>query len=244
MLKSKSAQAKQHICISVALIAGLCSLAACKKTVVSDKVVSVATPMPTTEPPRKGIGDGIADTQAIIKITGTKCSAERITEFAVKVAGLKNTDWIKFRCDDPDKEIKVDTKKGYCNVLQLRPRVYMTKSGVSEEYYRETANSSHRFFFKVKQSTSQSTTSRGVNIVFEDTTDEYIKKTYEPCSKDPNLQKVTDVIEGGEKACAQILGKVTDKPAAVDWDDFQFTVESDQVQFTVEGFPDVGCSPN
>lgn len=250
IMKSIFTEFKLQFGTSFALLAGLCVLSACKKTVVSDKIVTITTPTPTTEPPRKGIGDGIADTQAIIKITGTKCSAERITEFAVKVAGLKNTEWINFRCNETDKEIRVDTKKGYCNVLQLRPRVSMTKNGETEEYYRESANSSHKFFFKARPATSQSSISRGVNISFEDTTDLYTKQTYEPCkkaadeNKDLSVQKVMDVIEGNEKTCAHILGKVPDKPAAVDWDDFQFTVESDQVQFTVEGFPEIGCSPN
>jgi hypothetical protein len=45
-----------------------------------------------------------------------------------------------------------------------------------------------------------------------------------------------------QKTCTQILGKDPSKPAAVDWDDFEFSVESDQVQFSVESFPNIGCS--
>ena len=218
----------------------------CKKTVISDRVVSVATPSPTTEPPRKGIGDGVPDTTATIRLTGTRCSAERITEFEVKVAGLKNTEWTKFTCSDKSKEIRINTKSGYCNVLQLRARVSITKTGLTEEYVRETAKAADQQFFIVDQNPEVNARGEGINIHFEDTTDAYWNKTYQPCvdgSKSAN-DLVLDVIEGNQKTCTQILGKDPAKPAAVDWDDFEFSVESEQVKFSVESFPNIGCSSN
>jgi len=253
MLKSDRTCSQPLLRCCFSLLVSALFLAACKKTVVSDKITTVTTPTPSAEPPRRGIGDGLADTQTVIRISGTKCAAERTTEFALKVAGLKNTEWVKFGCKEGKETfIKVDTKKGYCNILQLRPYVLLAnKQGVTiEEYYRETANSNHKFFFKVTQSNSQNSISKGVRISFEDTTDAYISKTYNPCKeaaeqkKDLNTTKVFDEIEKVEKTCAQVLGMIPDKEAAVEWNDFEFTVESDQVQFTVEGFPEMGCSPN
>jgi len=218
----------------------------CKKTVVADKVAPIASPSPTIEPPRKGIGDGIPDTQALIKLTGTRCSAERITEFEVKVAGLKNSSWIKFTCSDKSKEITIDTKSGYCNVLQLRAHVNMTKAGLTEDYFRETAKAIDKHYYIIDQNASSNAGGKGINVHFEDTNDNYWNKTYKPCLDGSKAESdtVLDVIEGNQKTCARILGKVAGEPAAVDWDDFEFTVESGQVQFTVEGFPDIGCSPN
>jgi hypothetical protein len=218
----------------------------CKKTVVSDRVIARPTPTPTVEGPRKGIGDGLPDTTAIIRLTGTRCSAERITEFEVKVAGLKNTQWTKFTCSDKSKEIRINTKSGYCNVLQLRARVSITKTGLTEEYVRETAKASDQQYFIVDQNPEGNASAEGINIHFEDTTDAYWNKTYQPCVDGSKAASdlVLDVIEGNQKSCTQILGKDPAKPAAVDWDDFEFSVESDQVQFSVEAFPNVGCSPN
>jgi hypothetical protein len=204
----------------------------------------MVTSSPTAEPPRKGIGDGMPDTTATIRLTGTRCSAERITEFEVKVAGLKNTEWTKFTCSDKSKEIRINTKSGYCNILQLRARVSMTKTGLTEEYVRETAKAVDQQYFIVDQNSEGNARGEGINIHFEDTTDAYWNKTYQPCvnGSKSGTDLVLDVIEGNQKTCTQILGKDPSKPAAVDWDDFEFSVESDQVQFSVESFPNIGCS--
>lgn len=218
------------------------SMAACKKTVISDKV----TPL-VTATPAKGIGDGIPDSEAIIRLTGTKCDAERVTTFEIKVAGLRDTDWTKFTCDDKTKEIRIATKSGFCNVLQLRAHVVFTKQGLTpEDYYRETSKSLDKPFFIVDQSSASNDPSKSVNVHFEDTNDEYWASTYTPClGENKKLTDIVpDVIEGGEKTCSQILGKDKDKPPAVDWNDFEFAVESEDVQFSVESFPDIGCNPN
>lgn len=217
-------------------------LVGCKKTVIADKV----TPLVTATPAR-GIGDGVPDSEATIRLTGTKCDAERLTTFEVRVAGLRDTGWTQFTCQDKTKEFRIATKSGFCNVLQLRARIVFKKAGLDpEDYYRETAKESDKPFFIVDQSAASNDPSKSVNVHFEDTTDLFWSKTYTPCLADnKNLQdRVPDVIEGGEKTCAQVLGKDKDVLPAVDWNDFEFSVDSDEVQFSVEGFPDIGCKPN
>jgi len=234
------------VCLRLGLLALAVLHVGCNKTVVSDKIVPIATSTPAKqEPTRKGIGDGLADTKSTIRLTGTKCDAERLTEFEVKVAGLSNTTWTKFLCSDKTKEIKIDTKKGYCNVLQLRAHVSMTKAGFADDYYRETAKQVDRSFFKIDQMVGDDKKIIGTNIHFEDTNDSYWNNTYKPCLDKVKAESDTikDVIEGDMKTCARILGKEPGKSAAVDWNDFEFSVESDEVEFTVENFPEIGCSP-
>lgn len=225
--------------------------AACKKTVISDKVVPVATPVATLEPPKKGIGDGVPDTKAILRLTQAKCDAERKTAFAVKVAGLKNADWIPLTCNDKSREVEINTKKGYCNVLQLKADVSFVKTGLPEERYtRQTVNASDKVFFNVDQRPSESGGVQGMNIHFEDTNDSYWNTAYMFCMKNPAGVVAVEPITGVKnQSCSNILKGYTGQDGrpvspAVDWNDFEFTVESDQVQFTVEGFPEIGCSPN
>jgi hypothetical protein len=242
MQAGKMSPCKNMLITAVAATLVISALSACKKTVISDKVTPLVTPSPA-----KGIGDGVPDSEAIIRLTGTKCDGERVTTFEIKVAGLRDTGWTKFTCDDKTKEIKIATKSGFCNVLQLRAHVVFTKAGLNpEDYYRETSKSQDKPFFIVDQSTASNDPSKNVNIHFEDTNDDFWAKTYTPClGENKNLMdKVFDVIEGNEKTCAQVLGKDKDSPPAVDWNDFEFSVESDNVQFSVESFPDIGCNPN
>lgn len=231
---------------AILFIQATLALESCKKTVVSDKVTPIVTQAPELETPRKGIGNGIADTQATIILNGTKCSAERVTEFEVKVLGIKDTSWTKFKCTDKSKEILIDAKTGYCNVLQLRAHVSMDKPGFEEKYIRETAKVVDKQYFIVDQTISENSIEKGINIHFEDINDEYWSKTYKPCLDKIKAESdtVLDIIEGDQKTCAEILGQVPEKDPAVDWNDFEFSVMSDQVKFSVEGFPDVGCNPN
>jgi hypothetical protein len=229
--------------------------AGCKKTVISDKVVPVAVPTATAEPLKKGIGDGVPDTKAVLRLVNANCEAERTTVFSVKVAGLVNTDWITLSCKEKSKEVVINTKKGYCNVLQLKSEVTFDKtnqdgSKTIEKYTRSTAVASDLAFFKVDQKPAVNGSSAGTNIHFEDTNDDYWNKAYMICLKDKNATIALEPITGNKnQSCANILNGYTDTTnkkinPVVEWNDFEFTVESDEVQFTVEGFKDIGCSPN
>ncbi|MEN9809625.1 MAG: hypothetical protein RLZZ488_1192 [Pseudomonadota bacterium] len=244
----------QAICRS--FLAFLLLAQACNKTVVSDKVVPVSTPVVTVAPPKTGIGDGIPDTKAIIRLTKANCEAERKSVFQLKVAGLVNTDWIQINCNDKDREIEINTKKGYCNVLQLKADVTFEKAGLkSESYQRSTQTSEDKDFFKVTQKQVDGAVS-GVNIDFEDTNNDFWKYAYVQCVNDPSKTILKAPIDGGDLPCSVVLnGGVVEElkngvrtqreiPKIVDWNDFQFTVESSDVQFSVEGFPNLGCKPN
>lgn len=220
---------------------------ACNKTVVSDKVVPVSTPVVTDTPPKKGIGDGIPDTKAIIRLTKANCDAERKSVFQLKVAGLVNTEWIQINCNDTGRDIEINTKKGYCNILQLRADVSFEKTGLKpESYQRSTQKSEDKDFFKVSQNQVNGTVS-GINIDFEDTNDDYWNVAYKQCVQDPSKTITKVPIDGRDLSCSVILNGETvggKNEKIVDWNDFQFSVESSDVQFAVEGFPDLGCQVN
>jgi hypothetical protein len=230
------------------LICSVFATQACRKTVVSDKVVPVAIATATAEPLKKGIGDGIPDTKAVLRLTNASCEAERQTVFSVKVAGLINTDWIKLSCNDKSKEIVINTKKGYCNVLQLKADVSFSKAGLNpESYTRSTSVASDLSFFKIDQTAARNENRAGTNIHFEDINDDYWNNAYMICLKDKNKIITKEPITGLEnQPCSNILSGYTNSKnekidPVVEWNDFEFTVESDDVQFTVEGFKDFGC---
>jgi len=229
--------------------AALCCVFAlsCKKTVISDKVEPVATSAPID----RGIGDGKSDSKAKLRLTNARCDAERKTTMAVKVAGLKNTDWVELNCETTGREIEIDTKTGYCNVLQLKGTVTFEKKGLqSENYIRTTSNSADKDFFKVENLSQASNTTKGMNIQFEDTNDLYWKNAYQYCLKNENAVLTMEPITGiKNQPCKNVLNSYqnasgTTITPAIDWNDFEFTVESESVQFAVEGFSDVGCSSN
>ncbi|NBX18102.1 MAG: hypothetical protein EBR09_12135 [Proteobacteria bacterium] len=239
-----------HILLSVLFFA-----AGCKKTVVSDKVVPIAIATATAEPLKKGIGDGVPDTKAVLRFVNANCEAERKSVLSVKVAGLVNTDWITISCSDKTKEVVINSKKGYCNVLQLKSDVSFQKKDsegkeIRENYVRTTASAADRVFFKVDQPAAKSNGRTGINIHFEDTNDDYWNKAYMICLKDTNATIPEEPITGvRNQACKNIINGYTDTAnkkinPVVEWNDFEFTAESDEVQFTVEGFKDVGCNPN
>jgi len=235
------------------ILLGCAALLGCKKTVISDRVVPVAVATATIEPLKKGIGDGIPDTKATIRLTKARCDKDeyRKTVFSVKVAGLVKTDWISMNCNDLAREIVIDTKKGYCNVLQLKADVSFAKQNMtSESYQRTSATQKDQGFFKADQKKAENGSIAGVNIRFEDTNDAYWNTAYLVCLNDKNAKIDLEPITGvRNQPCTNILNGYVDPvkgkiDAPVDWNDFEFSVESDQVQFAVEGFKDLGCSPN
>lgn len=216
---------------------------ACNKTVVSDKVVPVRTP-DTTPAQNNGTIEGqTPDTKSKIRISKAACEAERKTEFQLKVRGLVGTDWIRLSCDDikNGKEFEVDSKKGYCNVLELKADVSFTKTGLpSENYVRASSNLSDKVFFRLEPVSGSAATS-ALKISFEDTNDEYWNKGFQYCSNNPGgtIGKVpiTGVINQKCDAFMQ------DPGMAVDFNDFVFSVESNDVEFAVENQPEIGCKP-
>ncbi|NBW80562.1 hypothetical protein EBR21_02300 [bacterium] len=216
---------------------------ACNKTVVSDKVVPVKTP--DTSPTRNnGNIEGQApDIKSKIRISKAACNAERKTEFQVKVRGLVGTDWIRLSCDDikSGKEFEVDSKKGYCNVLELKAEVSFSKTGLpSENYTRVSSNLSDKVFFKLEPVSGSALTS-ALKISFEDTNDEYWNKGFQYCSKNPaGTIELVPITGARNQSCESFI---KDPGMAVDFNDFVFSVESNDVQFAVENQPEIGCKP-
>jgi hypothetical protein len=229
---------------------------ACNKTVVSDKVVPVKTP-DTSPTQNNGTIEGqTPDTKSKIRISKASCDAERKTEFQVKVQGLIGTDWIRLSCDDikSGKEFEVDSKKGYCNVLQLKTDVTFDKSPFTpEKYTRTTSNPSDKFFFKLEAVGGSSSTS-ALKIRFEDTNDDFWNEVYLICKNTSDkLWEQTQITLSKlqyEKTwtCDEFMNgrkkqDGTRWPTIVDFDDFVFSIESNDVQFAVENQPEIGCKP-
>ncbi|MFZ9520648.1 MAG: hypothetical protein ACO3A4_09240 [Silvanigrellaceae bacterium] len=218
---------------------------ACNKTVVSDKVVPVKTPDTSPATGSGNIDGQTPDAKSRIRISKANCDAERKTLFQVKVAGLVGTEWIRMTCEEikSGKEFEVDSKKGYCNVLQLKADVSFEKTNANgtvtkENYTRSSANLSDKVFFKIEPGSDAGTLS-ALRIKFEDTNDDYWNKAYQYCTTNPNGVIEMVPITGVMKQECQSF--ISDPGMAVDFNDFVFSIQSSDIQFAVENQPGIGC---
>jgi len=192
-----------------------------------------------------------ADSKASLKLVNANCKGERKTTFSIRVAGVKDAEWLPISCNDNDKVIELDVRKGECNVLQLKADVTFDKPPASDKYQRSTALKDDLEFFKVQQIAGSA--SHGLRVLFEDTNNDYWKNAWNFCESNPDgAVKLVPITLMEDQKCTEIRNGYTENnPAsvdygkfispAVDWSDFVFSIESDEAKLAVEGFPSNDC---
>lgn len=255
--------------ISSALIAfhASCFLLSCTKAVVSHQKIPVGALPPTqaqapangkkNEPTNQTNSNTVVkadlppDSKASLRLVTANCKGERKTTFSLRVAGVKDAEWLPISCDDKDKVIELDVLKGECNVLQLKADVTFDKPTASDKYQRSTALKDDLEFFKVQQIAGSA--SHGLRVLFEDTNNDYWKNAWKFCEINPDgTVKLVPITLMIDQKCSEIRNGYTENnPAsadfgkfispAVDWSEFVFSIESDEAKLAVEGFPSNDC---
>jgi len=250
----------------IALNAG-CFFASCTKAVESDQKVPVRNLPPAQaqapgntrgKEPTTRTNDNVVvktehtpDSKAAMKLISANCKGERKTTFSIRVAGVKDSEWQPISCNDSNKVIELDVRKGECNVLQLKADITFDKPPTSDKYQRSTAAKDDLEFFKVQQIAGSA--SHGLRVLFEDTNNEYWKDAWKFCESNPDgIVKLVPITLMTEQKCSEIRNGYTENnPAsadfgkfispAVDWSDFVFSIESNEAKLAVEGFPSNDC---